>query len=102
MLIQLIKKLSTLLIMIRLWSNTLPQGPNYTVASFQISILSVLQDVTRVFETCNQYGKKHDVKSRSQWCRFLLSIGGDNLQFRPIFNVGGDGPRPRFCSGVQI
>ena len=35
----------------------------------------------------------------SQGCRSLLSIAGDNLQFCPIFYIGGDEPRPRFFSG---
>ena len=42
----------------------------------------------------------------SQWCKSLLSIGGDNLQFYPkfcpIFNIGGNEPRPRLFSGEQI
>ena len=37
-----------------------------------------------------------------QWCKSLMSIGGDNLQFCPIFDIGGDEPRPRFFSGEQI
>ena len=37
-----------------------------------------------------------------QGCKSLLSIGGDNLQFYPIFNIGEDESRPRFFSGERF
>ena len=37
-----------------------------------------------------------------QGCKSLLSIGGDNLQFCPIFNIRGDEPQPPFFSGELI
>ena len=37
-----------------------------------------------------------------QGCKSLLSIKGDNLHFYPVFNIGGDEPRPRFISDEQI
>ena len=42
---------------------------------------------------------------RTQGCRSLLSIGGDNLQFHhnfAVFSTLGDEPPPRFFSGEQI
>ena len=38
----------------------------------------------------------------TQGCKSLLSIGGDNLQFCPIFNIGMDEPQTQFVSGEQI
>ena len=38
----------------------------------------------------------------TQGCKSLLSIGGDNLQFSPIFSIGMDEPQTQFFSGEQI
>ena len=42
----------------------------------------------------------------NQWCRYLFSIGGDNLQFYLNFalfsTLREDETRPRFCSGLEI
>ena len=53
-------------------------------------------------ETAAKFIKRSTLCIGSQGCRSLLSTGGDNLQFYPNFNIGGDEPRPQFFSGKEI